>query len=554
MSILKTKFDSASIKSKFTDLLESLDRNNTSKFIVENYYGKISSLEVSEGLSNPKNVYEDLKAKGFDEMRAKTSAVSHSLSEAKTQIADSFVLNRISILESAVKDLGVYSWVPKVKEFIEESTKLVNENRTYILIESIIRDLELDRNSKSYQKAISALREASESETPDFAVVDLLESETWIPLVKRLYEYCSSKKGSLTGKNPNFEIERVYSPVVAVDENTFVFHSTGKLIEYSSEGTLTESKSSVDDSFMALVSITESCKVSENKIRLYPNQNTVLDVNFANETSVSLNGKLIESSTVESHLLSSGAVKYTEREKLANIGRVIAEGNKIKEIDFGYRIKSNLYEGLSATVFTVNDQIYIQKVNKGMKENSLTLAESATDAVDIVKSFINYDISESIKSLLEGEKSEIERKNIEISKIESRIKFLIEKLAEVETVEKQIGKNESIIKAKTLLESQIKEQNQFLSKLKGFVSESTSTYDPKTSPVAPKTELSGKLTSREELHPGKEYSIRGLAGYIFQGEADGYFIFNQKDETSPTPLHMKESEVEIAIANGEIAK
>lgn len=552
MSILKTKFDSSSLKAKFSDLLETIDRNNTSKFIVERYYGKLSSIEVSEGTSTSKTVYDDLRSKGIDESKSRTAAVSQSLSESKTQVADSFLLNRISLLESAVKELNAYSWVPKIKEFITESTSLINENRTFILIESVIRDLELDRNSKSYEKAIQSLRESSNSETPDFTVIDLLESETWIPLVKRLYEYCKTQKGSITGKNPNFEVEKIYSPVSPVNENQFVFYSSGKLLEYSN-GSLIESGLSVDDSFQSLVKLTESCKISDNKIRVYPSQNSILDVEFSNETKVSLNGKLVESANIESHLISSGIVKFTEREKLATIGRVLAEGNKIKEIDFGYRIKSNLYEGLSASVFTVGDQIYIQKVNKGMQENTLTLAENATDAVDIVKSFMNYDISESVKTLLVYEKSETERKNVEINKLETRIKFLIEKLAEVESAEKTIGESETIKKAKDLLHEQIKEQNQFLSALKGYVSESTSTYDPKVQPNVPKNNGIPVL-SKGDLHPGKEYTIKGLSGYIFQGDADGYFIFNQKDETSPTPLHMRESEIEIAIANGEIAK
>ena len=103
MSQLKSKFDSASLKVKFSELLESIDRNNTSKMIVERYYGKLASLEIAEGTITAKDAYTELLGKGVEQNQARHLATASTLSEAKTTIADSYLLGRVAILESAIK-------------------------------------------------------------------------------------------------------------------------------------------------------------------------------------------------------------------------------------------------------------------------------------------------------------------------------------------------------------------------------------------------------------------------------------------------------------------
>jgi len=551
MSKLKTTFDSASLKSKFSELLESIDRNNTSKLIVERHYGNIASLEIAEGSVSAKDAYAELIGKGVEQNRARHIATASTLSEAKTQIADSYLLGRIAILESAMKELNSYSWMPQIKTFITEGQAFIKANQTYILIESVIRDLELDRNKAYYTKAINSLREASNAENPTFAVVEGLETEVWIPIVKRLYEYCSSQKGEVNGQNPNFKVQKIYSPIEVIDENTFAFYSSGKFLEIKGN-TISESAFAGNNDFNSLVKITESAKFGDNQMRMYPNPNSVLDITFGETPKVTLNGQVVESTSLATQLVTSGFVRFNEQDKLALIQRAVSEGAKVKELDFGYKVTSSVFEGLSVSIFNVEDRVFVQKINKGMKENSIVEASSANEAVEMVKDFMNYDITESLSHLVENEKAEISRKNAELGKVESRIKFIIEKLADIDAAERTLGKSEFIDQAKSLLESQIKEQNVILAKLKGEVVEGVETpFLPK----AGETAVAGTmpLQSVADLIPGKEFTVKNVAGYIYQGEADGSFMFNHKDlETNAQPLHMTEIEVLAAIKNGEI--
>ena len=548
MSQLKTKFNSAFLKAKFNDLLESIDRNNTSRMIVERYYSKLSSLEISEG------VYSELVGIGVDQNNAQHLTHNLNLSESNTTVADSYSLNRIQILESAIKELKAYSWMPSVKSFITECQNFINENQTYILIESVIRDLELNRNSKSFANAIEKLREASHSKNPDSAIIENLQSEIWIPLVKKLYEWSKNQQGTITGKNPKFQVSKIYSPVEAIDENKFMFHSNGLILELV-DNKITKSNTAVPEDFKHLIKITESAKFGENVMRINPSPNSVLDISFGNDTKISLNGKVHESKNIETALIASGFVRFNETDKLGMVQRAIHEGSKIKEIDFGYRVKSSIFEGLSVSVFNLNDRIFIQKTNHGMKENTIIEANSASDAVDIVKDFMNYDISESVASLLDDERERSERLNMELNKVESQIKFIIEKLAQIEEAERHLGDSEHIAQAKSLLESELKIKNEERSRIQAFIVEASNDpngYDPAKTPLS----VTGTkpISSVNDLVPGKDYTIEGKPNYAFQGYSDGEFIFNQKDETSPTPIHMSRREIELMISNGKIAK
>ena len=549
MSQLKTKFDTASLKAKLSNLLEKIDRNNTSKMIVERHYASLSSLEIAEGTTTAKDAYAELLGKGVEQNKARHLVTASTLSEAKTQVADSFLLGRIQILESSMKDLKAYNWMPVVKAYIEEGQTFIKENQTLILIESVIRDLELDRRSSYYTKAINTLRECSKSENPEFAITESLSSEVWIPLVKRLYEYCNSIKGSITGSNPNFKVSKIYSPVEAVDESAFLFHSSGKNIVFDGSNLLEYTEQPSED-FITLVQLSEIVKISDNEIRLYPNSKSILSINFKNETpEIRFNDTIVESNNVESMLLSGGHIKISETGKIAQIHRAINEGSKIKEVDFGYKVTSSIYEGLSATIFNIEDRIFIQRINKAMNENSIVEADSAIEAVKIVKDFMNYDITESINQMVKNEQIQESHRQSEITKLESRVKFLIEKIAEIDAATKVLGESDHIKEAKNLLTSELKEQNNYLNKLKGISEDFQAGFIPQIGTSAPVGTMA--ISSVEDLVPGKEYTIDNVGGFIHPGVSDGNYIFSN-NETSIQPIHMNETEILAAIADGRI--
>ena len=527
MSHLKKSMSSSLLKDKFANLLESLERTNTSRMIIERHFSKVVALEIDEKNSQVKAEVAGLR---------KPTQVVLAESVAVNGVADTTLLKQIDILESSMKELKAYAWMKSVADFLKESDEYLKRNQVYILIERVIHDLESDKSAKFFKKAIEKLREASESTAPVTELVESLESEKWIPLVKRLYEYASKLKGSVNGENPNFKVSRIYSPVEAIDENTYAFASSGKFLEVSN-GILCESDRQMDPTFKALVNIAESAKIDKNGMRIYPNVNSVVDIAFEGSTpNVKLNGAVVEAKDVNSRLLAGGFLKLGETQKSSFILHAIEEGHKIKDIDFGYKVTSSVFEGLSASIYNLNDKIYVQTVNRGMKVNTLIEAQTAEEAVRLVKDFMNYDITSSVSHLLENEKAEADRRQREIAKIESRIKFLMESLADLERKARLNGveASEHIKKAKSLLEGQIAEQNDALAKF-GLVEG---------------TDADGfKPTSKKDIitdfEVGQEYTVDGEPNFTYQGVTDGSHIFNS-DKGEKSPKTFSEEEIKSA--------
>jgi hypothetical protein len=517
MSKLKTSYSTISLRDNLSNLYKDLDKNTL--------YSSILSLRLNTVLEMQKNEIHSSIFSDSDE--------------------DKGFISRLSIVENLIKDLKMYNFVPSIKKFIEENEQILEENKLEIAVEKTLHSLKNDKNTKFYEKAIIDLKESFETENPLFSIVENMKQHVWIPSIKNLYEFAKFQKGSITEVNPNFRVTKIYSPVEPINENSFNFYSSGKVLNYN-DGEITESESKTSEDFNFLVSIVESAKITDNNIRFLFN-NSILDIKLGEDKKALVNHKIVESKNLRDYLLSTALVPYSEKNKVAIFERALEKGSDIKEIDLGYKVTSNIYEGLSCSIFNSNNRIFIQKVNKGMKENSIVEAESPSDAVNIVKNFMNFDISESIKDLIVTESIEIAKRKEETEKIKNRIAFLMEKLAEVESVESEIGKNPRILEAKKLLEDQIIAQNKKLSVIEGVeIPFTPSMGGPKVG--------TAKIATKNDLKAGKEYTLNGKGGYIFQGVADDIYIFNHKDETDPSPIHMNNVEVENSISKGEITE
>jgi hypothetical protein len=465
MSKLQTAFESASLKERVSTLLESIDRNNTSKFIAERILSRFATVEVSEGSTTATDAYTYLMGKGVDQAKAKGVA-SAAINESTSRIANPYLIEKVNIMRTAIKELSAYSWMPVINDYIKECNNILTENEFAILVESVIFDLENHRESKFYAKAITKLRECSNAENPVFAVSEDLDSEKWIPLVKQLVEYADKSKGSVGGSDNNYKVSKVYSPVIVnEEENTYTFYSNGKMLTLKGEE-ITESEVNPDEKFKSLLNLMESSTIVKNGMRFYPKAGSILDVTFEAEgTKITVDGKLVEAANLETHLLKTGLFKFNEIEKVNVINRAIAEGANIKEMDFAYRVESKKFKGVSTTVFTIAENIFIQKVNPAMKVNEFVKAESAESAVSIVKEFMNYDITNSLTKLIEAEEVEKAKIADENSKIERKIQFLQEKLEELNRIDKlSIYDIEHINKAKAIVESEIATQTEELTK------------------------------------------------------------------------------------------
>jgi hypothetical protein len=126
--------------------------------------------------------------------------------------------------------------------------------------------------------------------------------------------------------------------------------------------------------------------------------------------------------------------------------------DKFVELDFVQNIQPRHKSGVVVNVMRLNENIYINKINTAMKTNNFIKAESATKAVEIVKEFINYDITSSVQDLLEEDVKKTVIVESRKNEILDKINFLKEQKS---VLAKEDVKNEYIVEANKLITEEI---------------------------------------------------------------------------------------------------
>jgi hypothetical protein len=102
-------------------------------------------------------------------------------------------------------------------------------------------------------------------------------------------------------------------------------------------------------------------------------------------------------------LESASHFAVNESQVVGDIINLYVNFSNIVELDFAKNITSNIYEGVSVNLIKWNSEIYLQRINEGMRENSVYKV-NGSQAVKMVKDYLRYDISEGLTEFLDGER------------------------------------------------------------------------------------------------------------------------------------------------------
>ena len=223
----------------------------------------------------------------------------------------------------------------------------------------------------------------------------------------------NSSKVTIPTINGNSEVKKVYSPVLVENGRTiFVIGKT--IFEGTSNSDLRKMTdreiSYLDREFLNLLEsfYSEGVKVDENGVSIYTGETKISIVEEKEQTKVYINGteakfddynQLAKMITLN---LSKG-LGLNESKVVYNVVRLYENFDKIVELDFAKSIISKIYEGASVNLIKWEGGMYLHKINESMRENSL-YSVNGSQASNIVKDFLRYDISEGLTEFLDGEK------------------------------------------------------------------------------------------------------------------------------------------------------
>ena len=346
-----------------------------------------------------------------------------------------------NILRDVCNEMKQYDWLAPVDSFINESIKFVKENELSFAVLNTLETVRTSKHQKSYAAAINALEEIKDLNESDLRknVSAKLSKHSWVPEVKALIEMSNNLSGSNKTTDKKFSNSTPVSPVLE-NENGETIFCVGKRVYAMNENEEIRlaSNNEISEDFVKLIELSENFSVTDTGLRLSENGCNI-DLNRVEEgeevkTEVYVDGNLVKESQLAATLMANGKFRYGQYDTIRVLEHALNKMNNLYELDFVETIKSNVYEGVEVNLMKTDSGVYVNKVNPSMNENVLIKPETATDAINLVQEFVNYDITNSVRDILEGEaKVESDRVKAE-DDIYERINYIkdeISKLSEL---------------------------------------------------------------------------------------------------------------------------
>lgn len=498
VSLLKDTLNRGNHNGAFSNILDrisSLETMNESeiKLNIENELGQFKELSsdvkfVLESIATEEEAEaaeDSLTLSERFNLKGRLKAIIEAAKEQRTE-SSAFTMDSVSTIcekyinklytekhvsESThagnlISELSQFDWLNFVRESASSIKEFLNENYMSFELKWALNELNLNSNKKFYSEAISKfdnLKDQSEEEIRE-AIKYGMDSLTWVPYVQRLQKTLSVLEGSLSSNTEAALVKR-YSPVIEND-GKYYFYLSGNVFQLNeNELTLVDPKS-LSSLFLTMIAVTENFKFSGGSLTRFKGNNRItfeLNENGKtfkfNSTPVEVN----ESNDIRNFLLGVNAVKINETSELDMIVKAYENIESFVELDFVQSVVSRNNSNV-VNVLRLNENIYINIVNSKNMINEMHKAETANDAIQLVKEYINYDISGSLTDLLEGEAKEAAEIASKRESLFDRIQFLKEQRSKLSFV-KNSSNNDAINEADLLLVSEIKKWESELSDL-----------------------------------------------------------------------------------------
>jgi len=348
------------------------------------------------------------------------------------------------VLENFLNDLKPFSWENSASSAIGNLERIFENRRREI---EVLKTYETVRNAPGKELFSDATKQmknwlVSETKSTD-SLVHGLKRFGFNPMVRNLisflsiYENENSSKFHVGFDNNVCEISNIYSPI-HVDENNTIFYSSGKFLNLNQEtGEIYECSMDevpADLADKAQIIADRDVKIDNNRILLNIGNNKV-EVVFTNESKeIYFDGKRINEADLPLAVsVTTNNLLENSNSKISRAIFVAKNAEEIVDIDFGKKIKSKVYEGVEANIFKIEEKIYVQTVNPSMRLNKI-YESNATQAINIVKDFIKYDISESLTEFLTGEQAFLSVMKNDKKEIVNNIEILEGELRKIESV------------------------------------------------------------------------------------------------------------------------
>jgi hypothetical protein len=462
-----SKKAASALMESWKGLKSNTSLNNAGSYLEKEENKEDSGKALLEGLNNL--ALNDDSAKSFvDAQGLKNLGVLESINKLKglsiyeypkvkivcEQYANIIVNKNVpefSVIHNFVAELEAFKWDVTVLPLIEGLKEKTNKFSREIEVSKVLESIKQSGNNSFYSELSESLNNWLISESKSSGLLSK-EITKWSfnPVVRNLINYLNVNEASDSRKleipvnaQGESKVGRVYSPIL-IEGNKTIFAIGNSLFEAEGESLRklsTKEVGAVPSDYIGLVnaSLRPYVKINENGILIQLGKKYVSLVEENEEVSVYLGKSKLNFRSVGElgkvlGLESASHFAVNETQVVNDILNLYVNFPNIVELDFAKNITSNIYEGVSVNLIKWNNEIYLQRINEGMRENSVYKV-NGSQAVKMVKDYLRYDISEGLTEFLEGEQK------IKSIMINDRTKVL----ENISRVEEQINKVEGLM-------------------------------------------------------------------------------------------------------------
>ena len=413
---------------------------------------------ICECVETLKKLNEDNSKKSYSTIGAQTLLENYTKTMAAEKETPLMKYNVAAKVYEALAQYANLESVYKLRNYILESYK---EYRTNFNVCNIINQTN-QANGAIYEKFAKDLTEVIDSDSIASDIKGIAKANPWSNSLKSLVESIDFANKDAISTN-NCTVSCVYSPVIEAADG-MIFHLHGK--DYISDGVSVKECAKVNDiNYNNVLNGLAIAKVNGDEINFY-GQSKVLKFNV-NEGTLKLGDlDLSEKNSYEikDAILVNQLYNYRDLYKADVVAKFFESYDCLKKFNKVTDISSNNFANLFLTVIAVEEGYYVNKVNGGMSLNTLEKVDTASQLVECAKSFINYDLSNTVIDNLveEGNKqAEINKKREEINAV---IEHYEQQKEKVQAAINKFGKSEELTEALNILTDEIRKNEKELQK------------------------------------------------------------------------------------------
>ncbi len=377
---------------------------------------------------------------------------------------------KFAIAKEIHNAVSPFNWIDPIKEMVSYINSFYDGHKLSFQVSEAINQATF-KTGKLYETLGKDLTEVLKESMANIKNKFLAVSakHPWSSECKSILESIA-REDKIVHEQKGGKIVKLFSPVLT-EGNNHIFHLHGK--DYSFDGKQIQETQVHDNRYYSVVEGLKLCKHTNGTLTITgQKQDLTIDLTEGNVSLGEIN--LTNASVIEikEALTATNFFGYREAYKINTVCNLMESIDLVAEMDDFLSVNSLVWPSLYLTMIAVEEGVYINRINGGMKMNEMKYYPTAEEAVKVAKEFIGYDVSTYLAERLEAEGNTKIVNEENRKKIQEMISFLEGKRDEITTAVKRVGETPELKEALDLVNSEITAQEKELQET--FISEKKS--------------------------------------------------------------------------------